>query len=318
MSGFMNLIKKWFISARPFSFPASVMPVIFGTALAVMFGGAGFRPLLFAAALLGMVLLHAGSNLLSDVYDYRKGMDRVVTPVCGGVPRGLITLRQSAVAGIICFSAGALLGLFLAWKSGWRLVPLGIIGIIIGVFYSFGGAFALKYHAFGDLAVFLNFGVFATLGSWFVQTGSFSLFPALMAVPSGLLIIGIVHANNWRDISEDSDAGISTMAMLLGDRGSFCYYTFLILAPFAFIVVLILMPFISHSFSMFLPSSFAVVLLVLPQARKLITTASSRLTGDGSAAFITLDGATAKFNIIFGLACTGALFLDRFLGAVFR
>src|SRR5512135_2508182 len=90
-----STLKKWLIAARPWSFPASTMPVIFGTALAVVIGGARFSPLLFFWALATMVIYHAAANMLSHVYDFRHGLDREVTPVSGAVVRGWLTDRQT-------------------------------------------------------------------------------------------------------------------------------------------------------------------------------------------------------------------------------
>ena len=69
----LSFFKKWWISARPFSFPASTMPVIFGTVLAVVYGGYEFKPILFILAFLGMVILHSAANILSDYFDFKKG-----------------------------------------------------------------------------------------------------------------------------------------------------------------------------------------------------------------------------------------------------
>ena len=84
-------LRKWLVAVRPWSFPASTMPVAFGTALAVVVGGARFSPVKFLWALATMVVLHAAANTLSDVFDFRRGLDREVTPVSGAVVRGWLT-----------------------------------------------------------------------------------------------------------------------------------------------------------------------------------------------------------------------------------
>jgi 1,4-dihydroxy-2-naphthoate octaprenyltransferase len=87
--------RKWLVAVRPWSFPASTMPVAFGTALAVVMGEARFSPLRFLWAIATMVLLHAAANILSDVFDFRHGLDREVTPVSGAVVRGWLTDVQA-------------------------------------------------------------------------------------------------------------------------------------------------------------------------------------------------------------------------------
>lgn len=192
----VNFFKKWLICSRPFSFPASTMPVVFGSVGAAAYGGYAFKPGLFILSLVGMVILHSASNILSDINDYKKGLDRVPTPVSGGVVRGMISLKEARVASAVMFLIGALIGVYLAWKSGPLLLAIGGLGLLVGIFYTRGGRIALKYHALGDLAVFLNFGILGSLGSWYVQSGSFSWIPVVWAVPMAMHVIAILHANN--------------------------------------------------------------------------------------------------------------------------
>ena len=130
----VSFLKKWWISARPFSFPASTMPVIFGTVLAVVYGeSVTFKPLLFVLAFIGMVILHSGANILSDIFDYKKGLDKVPSPVSGGIVRGLITIREAWIASVLMLTFGTIIGLYLTWVSGPWLLAIGLftIGLII-------------------------------------------------------------------------------------------------------------------------------------------------------------------------------------------
>ncbi|NQU27005.1 MAG: prenyltransferase, partial [Candidatus Marinimicrobia bacterium] len=194
-----STLKKWLVAFRPFALPASTMPVIFGTVLAVTIGQASLNWQLFLLALIGMALLHTGSNLLNDVYDFKKGIDKQVNPVSGGVVRGWITAAQAKSMAALLLVIGALIGLFIVSQVGMDIFWIGLLGVIIGIFYTWGPA-PLKFNALGDLAVFLNFGILGALGAWTVQTGTMSWTPAIWAVPMSLLVIAILHANNWRDI----------------------------------------------------------------------------------------------------------------------
>ncbi|MBS1226518.1 MAG: menA, partial [Candidatus Aminicenantes bacterium] len=106
-----STLRKWMIAARPWSFPASTMPVVFGTALAVVVGGARFSPLRFLWALITMMVLHGAANMLSDVFDFRHGLDRDVTPVSGAIVRGWLTDAQVLRGAIALFALGAASGL---------------------------------------------------------------------------------------------------------------------------------------------------------------------------------------------------------------
>ena len=84
-SGFKSFLKKWVIASRPFSFPASVMPILFGTAAAGIKGGAEVDFIAFIISLAAMLFLHSATNLLNDYHDYNKKIDVAETPVSGGI-----------------------------------------------------------------------------------------------------------------------------------------------------------------------------------------------------------------------------------------
>src|SRR4030067_191239 len=108
-----STIKKWIAPGRPWSFPASAMPVLFGTSLAVVIGGAELSWTTSLPALAAMIILHAAANMISDVFDFRRGLDREVTPVSGAIVRGWLTASQVTAGGATLFFAGSLVGLFL-------------------------------------------------------------------------------------------------------------------------------------------------------------------------------------------------------------
>ena len=80
----VTILRKWLIAARPWALPASTMPVLFGTSLAIVIGGAQPDFTDFLAALLAMMTLHAAANMLSDVFDFKRGLDRDITPISRG------------------------------------------------------------------------------------------------------------------------------------------------------------------------------------------------------------------------------------------
>jgi len=294
------------VAIRPFSLPASTMPVIFGTAAAVVLGGAPLRLGPALAALLAMVALHCGANILSDVYDFRRGLDTQVSPVTGAVARGWLAPRQALAAAGLLLGPGALLGAWLAWRCSPALWLIGGVGFVIGAFYS-TPPLALKYRALGDLAVFLDFGILGALGAWTVQTGRPDWRPALWAVPMALLVIGILHANNWRDIAGDGEKSVRTVARLLGDRGSFRYYTGLLFVPFLMVAALIAWQLLQPGAQFGLPWTAAATLPALPAALRCWGKARHRAAPAQPMDFITLDGATGQLNLLFGLLYTAGL-----------
>jgi len=305
----ISFFKKWWISARPFSFPASTMPVIFGTVLAVVYGGYTLKPLLFVLAFIAMVILHSGANILSDIFDYRKGLDTEPTPVSGGVVRGLISIREAWIGSVGMLIFGTVIGLYLTWVSGPWLLAIGLLGLFVGTFYTTDTGLSMKYHGLGDLAVFLNFGILGSLGAYYVQSSTLSWIPVLWAVPMSMLVIAILHANNWRDIQSDRKGKIFTIAALLGDKKSLSYYGILIYGPFVVVLGLILVPFLLFPGLTAMPFTFLITILALPLAIRLWRKALNRQTPAKPLDFIALDGATAQLNLLFGSLCTLALIL---------
>lgn len=300
-------VKKWLISIRPFSLSASAMPVIFGTVLSVTYGEYIFKPGLFVLALMAMVILHSGANILSDVMDYRKGLDKEPNPVSGGVVRGIITQKEAIRASVVLLFIGVTLGFLLTYLVGIWLLVIGITGVLVGVFYTSETRLSLKYNGLGDLAVFLNFGILGGLGSWFVQSGELSWIPVIWTIPMATLVIAILHANNWRDIPSDKDGNIHTIASLLGDKGSERYYGYLIFGPFVMILAFIFLPMLFFNNLPALPLTFLLTLIALPLSIKLWGLGKRRKTAENPMDFVALDGKTAQLNLLFGLLCTVSL-----------
>ena len=293
-----SAFRKWLVAIRPFALSASAAPVIFGAAAAVVAGGARFDPLLFLLSLLAMMILHSAANMLNDVQDFRKGLDVETTPVSGAVVRRLLTPGEVMKGAIALIAVASLIGLYIVWRVGRPVLWIGLIGLAVGIFYT-GKPVTLKYHGLGDLAVFLDFGILGALGAWTVQTGSTAWLPIVWAVPMSMLVVGILHANNWRDIGGDTGKRVTTMASMLGDRGSLIYYGVLIFGPFALVAVMIWID--------LMPAAFAITGLAIPMAvarwRKALDRAAPKQPLD----FVALDGATAQLNLVFGLLCTIAL-----------
>ncbi len=299
------LWKKWLVGARPWAFPASTMPVVFGTSLAVVIGGARLDVLRFLWAFATMVVLHGAANMLSDVFDFRHGLDRDVTPVSGAVVRGWLTDRQVLAGAVALFVLGGVSGFFIALTTGRDLFLIGGLGLVVGAGYTL-----LKARALGDLAVFLDFGLLGSAGAWMVQTRRFSWLPVLWAVPMAMLVIAILHANNWRDTLSDREHRVNTVAGLLGDNGSLAYYGVLIFTGFLFYPAVILIPRLAGAGLVPMPWTFFAIFLALPNALRLWQRARLRATPRRPLDFVILDGATANHNLVFGLLSTAAVWLE--------
>ncbi len=180
----------WLQATRPFSFTASIVPVLLGTVLGAFAGG--FHPWLAVVALVGGLAIHAGANLVSDYYDFRNGVDAEDTYGSSGVLTGrLLTPHEVFLGGLVAFAVAAAAGAYLASVRGPVILLLGLIGVFGGFFYT-ARPLGYKYRALGDLGIFLLFGPLMVLGAFFVQAGTFSWLPLIAALPVGFLVTAIL------------------------------------------------------------------------------------------------------------------------------
>ena len=299
---------RWLTAARAFSLPASLVPVLFGGLLAAVYGAADFDLPGLLLALLGMSTLHIAANMLNDCCDFKLGLDDLVTPGSGAVVRGMLAPGTVLAASVLLFLLGGGIGIYLALKKSLLILPLGGLGIAIGVLYS-TGPHPLKHHAMGDFAVFFAFGLLGSLGSWIVQTGSAALMPVIWSVPIALHIIAIVHANNWRDQERDRAKSVLTVAGCLGAHAG-AYYIAMLLTPYALLLVYIFLP------RLLMPSAamsplFLIAFLSLPRALALCRAARAKSVFPDSHSIDDLDAKTAQLSMLFGMLCILAVVLDR-------
>ncbi|GBD46014.1 1,4-dihydroxy-2-naphthoate octaprenyltransferase [bacterium HR41] len=209
-------LRLWLLAIRPRTLPASIAPVLVGTALAVHDGV--FQPLRFAAALAGSILIQIGTNLANDYSDARRGADREdrLGPV-RVTAGGLMPPRRVLAGAWVAFAAAVGCGLYLTAVAGIWVLVIGVASILAGVLYT-GGPRPYGYAGLGELFVFVFFGLVAVGGSYYVQTERLSTASLLLAVPVGLLAAAILVVNNVRDLESDRRAGKITLAVRLGRR----------------------------------------------------------------------------------------------------
>ena len=127
-----------------------------------------------------------------------------------------------------------------------------------------------------------------------------------------LLVIGILHANNWRDIAGDTGKSVRTVASLLGDRGSLLYYGFLIFAPYVLVLLMMAATRLS-ALGPVMPATFVLTVLALPLSLRLWKRALRRAAPAHPLDFVALDAATGQLSLAFGLLCTVAVLLRPLL-----
>src|SRR2546428_8098191 len=181
---------------RPFSFTASLLPVSVGGAIAL--GQGRMHWPLFAAALLGALGLHIGTNVTNEIYDVRHGIDSITSPrMSMAILKGRISERGAFVVAWSGFIMALIMGIFLVLHRGWPIVLLGLIGFIGGYFFT-APPFQYKYRALGLPLGFLLMGPVMVGGAYYAVTGAFDANLLVVSLPGGLLVTAILHGNGGR------------------------------------------------------------------------------------------------------------------------
>jgi len=281
-------MNKWVTGARPKTLPAAIAPVAVGTALA----GSDFDPILALLALLVSLSLQVGVNYANDYSDGVKGTDDNRIGPMRLVASGAAPAHQVKIAAYLALGFGAIFGLILALQTSLWLVAIGALAIAAAWGYT-GGKNPYGYFGFGELSVFVFFGLVATIGTYYAQTGELTLNSLLVAIPMGSLSCALLAINNLRDRAADELVGKRTLAVRLGDAS----------ARRAFIALLL----IAHISVLFLMKPWALLtLLLLPMTFSLIKAIQAGAQG---AQLIPLLGKTGKLQLRFAILLSLGLLL---------
>jgi 1,4-dihydroxy-2-naphthoate octaprenyltransferase len=282
----------WLQATRPFSFPASIIPVLVATVWTYVSYSGNINWYLFPVILFGAVLFHMGTNLISDYFDYQKGVDKQDTFGSSRViVEGLLKPKQVLFGGLLTFAIGFLLGLILVAHYGLPILYLGIAGLIGGIFYT-GYPINYKYIALGDLGVFMLFGPLLMLGTFMGLTGQFSWEIMFISLPLGLLVAAILNANNIRDILHDSSVRIKTMATILGIQGAKIEYYTLVIGAYSSVIIMFALGMIS-------PWTLLVFLSLKPAIDNMKFVSSAKV--DEPQLIVMSDVRTAQHQLLFGV-----------------
>lgn len=193
--------KEWMIAVRPWSFPASAMPV--AVTLGYLFAGHQQVNWLNGIwALLNIVIFHASGNTWSDYFDYRRKVDGDDTFGAKTITSGMFRAKEIFLLSLGLLAVASLAGIGLWLRTGMPLLYIGLGGLACSVLYPF-----LKYRSMGDLVIFVAYGLLPTVGTVYAATLHVDWHVLYLAVPVGLITVAILHCNNLRDISTDSRAG---------------------------------------------------------------------------------------------------------------
>lgn len=291
--------KDWVIATRPWSFPASTMPVLVTLAF-LNWKGVGVDWLAGVWAIINIVVFHAAGNTWSDYFDYKKGVDREDTIGGMSIVSGQFKACEIKKLAWTLLLVAVAMGIGLMCYAGLPTLYFGLAGCLLTWGYPW-----LKFHALGDVDIFLTYSVLPILGTSFVATGELYCSALWLSVPVGLITVGILHSNNARDMEQDRRAGIHTFAMLVGKRTSAIIYCLEVLFPFVWVATV--------AACGKLPLWSLLVLVALVPALKNATKALS-FPKVGAKALYGVDEGTAQLQLMFSLLLTISLFVPVFVG----
>ncbi len=225
---------KWVLGARPRTLPAAVVPVALGGAVGA--GEWGARWWTLVPAMVVSLSLQVGVNYANDYSDGVKGTDEVRVGPVRLVASGLAAPGAVKRAAFVAFAVAAVAGLLLAATTSWWLLAVGAASVLAGWFYT-GGPRPYGYAGFGELFVFVFFGLVATVGTTYVVLERLPAASWWLGSVTGALACSLLVVNNLRDIPTDREVGKRTLAVRLGDRATRLVYTLLVIGAAVPIVV---------------------------------------------------------------------------------
>lgn len=281
-SNVLDVGLEYFIACRPYTFTASIIPIMVTTAVV----GGSFQSLEFWRTIAMGISVQSAANLSNTYFDFVNGVD---TKAMVSGDKGLVNARNISSIGVLhlsvmCYLVGlaTVLPVFLE-RSDMMLPIIFFTGIALAFFYT-ATPVGLKYKALGDITVYVCFGPLLMQGSSIMLTGKIDPSLFLYSIPAGLLTEAILHANNARDIKSDSDAGAITLAIMLGLRNSYYLYVFLVGSSYLALAVI----------SIFYNWGCSAAFLTAPLAIAVVSNFNAGVMAE------TADD-TAKFHLLFGL-----------------
>lgn len=299
-----HTLKEWLIAVRPWSFPASAMPVVTTLGYLMWFGcDNGQASCINWAhgiwALANIILFHAAGNTWSDYFDFRKSVDAEDTFGARTLTGGVFTPKEIKRLSLSLLAVAVAGGLVLLAVTGWPLLWIGLGGIACTLLYPY-----LKYRALGDLVIFITYAILPMLGTSYVAAGTVIYSSLWLAVPVGLITVAILHANNTRDTATDRRAHIRTFAMEIGPLGSRIAYYAEITVPFIWVAA-------CAAAGIFPLWSLVTLAAAIPAWQNIKTMHKAK--SEGMAAINSLDEMTAKLQMVFSLLLTLSFILADLL-----
>ncbi|CAM1348776.1 1,4-dihydroxy-2-naphthoate octaprenyltransferase [Tenacibaculum crassostreae] len=307
------MIKNYIKAARLRTLPLSVSGIIVGSFLAKFSSYVNIQGLytpfvnseknywIFILAILTTIGFQVLSNFANDYGDGIKGTDDNREGEARMVSSGAIAPKQMKLAMVITACITLYVALLLIYTAFGKdnfifsviFFGLGVASIIAAIKYTVGKS-AYGYSGFGDVFVFLFFGLLAVVGTYFLYTKQLNFTIFLPAFTIGLLSTAVLNLNNMRDRVNDAKSGKNTLVVKMGAQSAKIYHYFLIIASFVFAMLYTVIKYQS-------PFQFLFVLAYIPLIKHLVFVYKNKEEAllDGELKKVALS--TFLFAILFGL-----------------
>ena len=303
-------VKSYIKAARLRTLPLSISGIILGSYLGNEFVNSLlehtirtsiWESSIFWLAIFTTVGFQVLSNYANDYGDGIKGSDKNRTGEARMVSSGAITPKQMKTAMISTTTITLLIALLLIYVAfgsenfGYSILffGLGIASIAAAIKYTVGNS-AYGYSGFGDIFVFLFFGLLSVVGSYFLYTKMINFEIFLPAFSIGLLSTAVLNLNNLRDREQDKTNKKNTLVVKLGVVRAKKYHYFLIIGA---LIAALIYTFLNFS------SIYEFVFLVafIPLVKNMITVSRNNTPAelDGELKKVALS--TFLFAILFGI-----------------
>lgn len=303
-------VKSFIKAARLRTLPLSVSGIIVGSYLGTEYlnsiSESGSRIIVWSTPILWLAILttigfQVLSNFANDYGDGIRGSDKNRTGEARMVASGAISPKQMKLAMIVTSMITLIIALVLIYVAfdkdnfGYSILffVLGIASIIAAIKYTVGKS-AYGYSGFGDVFVFVFFGLVSVIGSYFMYTKFINFGIFLPAISVGLLSTAVLNLNNLRDREEDIKNNKNTLVVKLGTEKAKKYHYFLIIAALVSAIIYVFLDF---------TSVYQLVFLVafIPLLKNIKTVAQNKVPAELDIELKKVALSTFLFAILLGI-----------------
>lgn len=206
--------KKYISLTRPHTLTASFVPILVGSAAALVFDV--IRIDIFICMLVATLLIQSATNMFNEYFDYKRGLDsKDSVGIAGAIVRNGMSPRQVFIIAVTFYILAALIGVYITLQSSWIVLIVGLLGMAVGYFYT-GGPFPISWTPLGEVFAGLFMGTILIVLTFYIHLGEINSFIIIVSLPVAITIGLLNMANNIRDRVKDKRSGRATYVIIVG------------------------------------------------------------------------------------------------------